>query len=164
MHVAYLTGVYIHQDEPWYLNILCVQVTCKVHKSRKPGNNCTQVTCHSSWRGGRYRRLSLSQSPGDQTKYFELSVVWDSQFVTSFTLYMYTDCLDHHDYNLQVHVFGNDILEFKYPLTELPICHTNFEKAATEIKECWWLLTSKNTVKKCSITKVTKAPLHTLWV
>ena len=36
-----------------------------------------------------YRRLSLSQSPGDQIKYFELSVVWDSQFVTSFTLYMY---------------------------------------------------------------------------
>ena len=35
MHVAYLTGVYIHQDEPWYLNILCVRVTCKVHKSRK---------------------------------------------------------------------------------------------------------------------------------
>ena len=39
-----------------------------------------------------YRRLSLSRSPGDQTKYFKLSVVWDSQFVTSFTLYMYTDC------------------------------------------------------------------------
>ena len=36
----------------------------------------------------RYRRLSLSQSPGDQTKYFELSVVWDSQFVTLFTLNM----------------------------------------------------------------------------
>ena len=60
----------------------------------------------------KYRRLSLPQSPGDQTKYFELSVVWDSQFVTSFTLYMYTDCLDHRDYNLHVHVFGNDILEF----------------------------------------------------
>ena len=56
---------------------------------------------------------SLSQSPGDQTKLFELSVVWDSQFVTSFTLYMYTDCLDHSDYNLHVHVFGNDVLEFK---------------------------------------------------
>ena len=41
MHVAYPTGVYIHQDEPWYLNILCVWVTCKVHKSRKPGDNCT---------------------------------------------------------------------------------------------------------------------------
>ena len=49
--------------------------------------------------------------------------------MTSFILYMYTDCLDHRDYNLHVHVFGNDILEFKYPLT-------NFEKAATEIKEC----------------------------
>ena len=36
-----------------------------------------------------YRWLSLSQSPGDQTKYFELSVVWDSQFEMSFTLYMY---------------------------------------------------------------------------
>ena len=68
--------------------------------------------------------------------------VWDSQFVT-FTLYMYTDCLDHHDYNLHVHVFWNDILEFKYPLTELLISDTNFEKAVTEIKECWWLLTSK---------------------
>ena len=34
MHVAYLTGVYIHQDESWYLNILCVRVTCKVDKSR----------------------------------------------------------------------------------------------------------------------------------
>ena len=30
----------------------------------------------------------------------------------SFTLYMYTNCLDHRDYNLHVHVFGNDILEF----------------------------------------------------
>ena len=66
-----------------------------------------------------YRRLSLSQSPENQTKYFELSVVWDSQFVTSFTLYMYMDCLGHCDYNLHVHVFGNDMLEFKYPLTEL---------------------------------------------
>ena len=91
--------------------------------------------------------LSLSQSPGDQIKYFKLSVVWDSQFVTSFTLYMYTDCLDHHDYNLHVHVFGNDILEFKSPLTELLISNTNFEMALTEIKECW-LLTSKNAVKK----------------
>ena len=59
MHVAYLTGVYIHQDEPWYLNILCVRVTCKVHKSRKPGDNCTQVTCHSSWKGGRYLQETI---------------------------------------------------------------------------------------------------------
>ena len=51
---------------------------------------------------------------------------------------MYTDCLDHRDYNLHVHVFGNDVLEFKYPLTELLISDTtcNFEKAVTEIKEC----------------------------
>ena len=56
--------------------------------------------------------------------------------MTSFTLYMYTGCLDHRDYNLHVHVFGNDILEFKYPLTELLISHTNFENAATESKEC----------------------------
>ena len=117
-----------------------------------------------NWYIWKYRRISLSQSPGDQTKYFEVSVVWDSQCVTSFPLYMYTDCLDHRDYNLHVHVFGNDILEFKYPLTELLICQTNFEKAATEIKECLWLLTSKNAVKQCSITKVTKAPLRTLWV
>ena len=55
-------------------------------------------------------------------------------------------------------------LEFKYPLIVLLISHTNFEKAATEINECWWLLTSKNTVKQCPITKVTKAPLRTLWV
>ena len=55
MHVAYLTGVYIHQDEPLCLNIiLCVRVTCKVHKSRKPGDIHTQVTCHTSWKGGRY--------------------------------------------------------------------------------------------------------------
>ena len=85
-----------------------------------------------------YRRLSLSQSPGDQMKYFELSVVWDSQFVTSFTLYMCTDCLEHRDYNLHVHVFGNNILKFKYPLTELLISDINFEKALTEIKEFWW--------------------------
>ena len=106
-----------------------------------------------------YRRLSLSQSPGDQTKYFELSVVWDNQFATSFTLYMYTDCLDHRDYNLHVHVFGNSVLEFKYPLTELLISDTNFKKDVTEIKDCWWLFTSKNVVKQCSITKVTKATL-----
>ena len=49
---------------------------------------------------------------------------------------MYTDCLDHRDYNLHVHVFGNGVLEFKYPLTELLISDTNFEKAVTEIKEC----------------------------
>ena len=82
-------------------------------------------------------QLSLSQSPGDLTKYFELSVVWDSQFVTSFTLYMYMGCLDHCDYSLHAHVFGNDVLEFKYPLTELLISDTNFEKAVIEIKECW---------------------------
>ena len=57
--------------------------------------------------------------------------------MTSFTLlYMYTGCLDHRDYNLHVHVFGNDLLEFEYPLTELLISDTNFEKAVTEIKEC----------------------------
>ena len=38
----------------------------------------------------KYWQLSLSQSPGDKTKYFELSVVWDSQFATSFTLYMHS--------------------------------------------------------------------------
>ena len=31
-------GAGFHQDEPWYLNILCVRVTCKVHKSSKPGD------------------------------------------------------------------------------------------------------------------------------
>ena len=54
----------------------------------------------------------------------------------SFALYMYTDCLDHRDYNLHVHVFGNDVLEFKYPLAELLISDTNFEIVVTEIKEC----------------------------
>ena len=49
---------------------------------------------------------------------------------------MYTDGLDQRDYNLHVHVFGNYVLEFKYPLTELLISDTNFEKAVTEIKEC----------------------------
>ena len=50
---------------------------------------------------------------------------------------MYTDCLDHreYNYNLHVHVFGNDVLKFKYPLTELLISDTNFEKAVTEINE-----------------------------
>ena len=38
-----------------------------------------------------YRRLSLSQSPGEQTKYFEISVVWDGQSVTSFTFFMYVE-------------------------------------------------------------------------
>ena len=46
---------------------------------------------------------------------------------------MYTDYLDHRDYNLHVHEFGNDVLEFKYPLTELLTSDTNFEKAETEI-------------------------------
>ena len=49
---------------------------------------------------------------------------------------MYTDRLDHRDYNLHVHVFGIDVLEFKYPLTELLISDTNFGKAVTEITEC----------------------------
>ena len=35
----------------------------------------------------RYRRSSLS--PEDQTKFFEISVVWDSQPVTSFTFFIY---------------------------------------------------------------------------
>ena len=39
----------------------------------------------------KYRWLSLSQSPGDQTKYFEISVVWDSQYVMSFTFFMYVE-------------------------------------------------------------------------
>ena len=104
-----------------------------------------------------YRRLSLSQSPGDQKKYFELSVVWD---LWCHSPYM----LDHRDYNLHVHVFGNDILQFKYPLTELLISDTNFEKAVSEITDGWWLLTSKNAVKQCSIPKVTKVLLRTLWV
>ena len=44
--------------------------------------------------------------------------------------------LDNRDYNLHVHVFGNDILQFKFPLTELLISDTKFEKAVTEIKDC----------------------------
>ena len=50
---------------------------------------------------------------GSEKNTFELSVVWDSQFVMSFTLYM----LDHPDYNLHVHVFGNDLIQFKYSLS-----------------------------------------------
>ena len=46
------------------------------------------------------------------------------------------DCLDHRDYNLHVHVFGKDVLEFKYPLTEMLLSEANFEKAVTEIQEC----------------------------
>ena len=38
---------------------------------------------------------------------FELSVVWDSQSLLSFTLYMCTDCLDHRDYNLHAHVLAS---------------------------------------------------------
>ena len=49
---------------------------------------------------------------------------------------MYIDCLDRRDYNLHVHIFGNDVLEFKYFLTELLISDTNFEKVVAEIKEC----------------------------
>ena len=49
---------------------------------------------------------------------------------------MYMDCSDHRDYNLHVQVFGNDVVEIKYPLTELLISDTNYEKAVTEIKEC----------------------------
>ena len=41
------------------LNILCVRVTYKVNKSRKPGDKCTQVTCHSSWKGGRYLQETI---------------------------------------------------------------------------------------------------------
>ena len=33
MHVAYLTGVYIHQDEPWYLNIQVKEIGRKLHAS-----------------------------------------------------------------------------------------------------------------------------------
>ena len=49
---------------------------------------------------------------------------------------MYTDYLDHRDNNLYVRVFVNDVLELKYPLTELLISNTNSETAVTEIKEC----------------------------
>ena len=31
----------------------------RIHKSRKPGDNCTQVTCHSSWKGGRYLQETI---------------------------------------------------------------------------------------------------------
>ena len=41
--------------------------------------------------GSNYRQLSLSQSLGDQTKYFEISVVWDSQPMRSFTFFMYVE-------------------------------------------------------------------------
>ena len=105
----------------------------------------------------KYRQLSLSQSPGDQTKYFELSVVWDSQFVTSFTLYMYTDCLDHRDYNLHVHVFGNDVLEFKYPLTESLISNTNFGRLWQKLKNVYdYLLqrTPLNSVQSLKLQRV----------
>ena len=51
MHVAYLTEDYI----PWYY----VRVTFKVHKSRKRGDNCTQVICHFSWKGGKYLQETI---------------------------------------------------------------------------------------------------------
>ena len=55
MHVAYLTEDYI----PGYLSILCVRVTFKVHKSRKRGDNCTQVICHFSWKEGKYLQETI---------------------------------------------------------------------------------------------------------
>ena len=139
-------------------------------------NNCTililalfQILSPVTGTDSGYRKSYTGDSlyvkvQGTRQNTSELSVVWDSQFAMSFTLYMYTDCLDHRDYNLHVHLFGNDVLEFKYPLTELFISDNNFEKTVTETKECWWLLISKNAVKQCSITKVTKATLCTLWV
>ena len=51
----------------------------------------------------KYRRSSLSQSPEDQTKFFEITVVWDSQPVTSFTFsstYVW-------NYRSHVHVLTN---------------------------------------------------------
>ena len=35
---------------------------------------------------------------------------------------------------MYIYVYGKDVLKFKYPLTELLISDTNFEKAVTEIK------------------------------
>ena len=35
---------------------------------------------------------------------------------------------------MYIYVFGKDVRKFKYPLTELLISDTNFEKAVTEIK------------------------------
>ena len=52
----------IHQDKPWYLSILCVQVTCKVHKSRKPGNSCTHVSSQSA--EDEVKALKMGKSAG----------------------------------------------------------------------------------------------------
>ena len=38
----------------WAMIFEHTMCSSNLHYSRKPGENCTQVTCHSSWKGGRY--------------------------------------------------------------------------------------------------------------
>ena len=69
-----------------FVDVNIITFHAKWRQREQNGTNwCTKCTQSD------YRRLSLSQSPGDQTKYFEISVVWDSQPVTSFTFFMYVE-------------------------------------------------------------------------
>ena len=111
LHVAYLTGVYIHQDEPWYLNILCVWVTCKVHKSRKPGDNCTQVTCHSS--------VPLSELENDSES------VWVKVFANKTSYYVASWYRPPGGSSEDFHLFGDqlDQIRNKHTGNKLPSVH-----------------------------------------
>ena len=87
----------------------------------------------------------MRQSPVDQTKYFEISVVWNSQPVTSFTFFMYM--------YVELQITCTCISQLcKYITGEKPICGNNLhicvygceiKKEMSPITHCVYIL------KKC---------------
>ena len=114
-----------------------------------------------------YRRLSLSQSPGDQTKYFEISVVRDSQALMSFTFFMYMyvelyiacTCISqlckyppegYQSDDLHICVYGSEIKEMSQ------IAHCVYI-----LKKCLWSMPVLHAVSSSLFVKHTYQ-LHTI--
>ena len=121
-----------------------------------------------------YRRLSLSQGPRYQTKYFEISVVWDSQSVTSFTFFMYVELQlarkqsrtvelrNVTDSTLFIHSqIGCDQCLFCTPFPQVYLWYTLINLTQFLQPVGYVCCLHKRTPLNCSVIKTTNAPLCT---
>ena len=114
-----------------------------------------------------YRQISLSQSSRDHTKCFEISVVWDSQSVTSFPFFMFmelqfarkqsrpVELQNVTDSALFIHsknICDQCLLCTPFPQVYLWYKLINLTQFLQHVGNM--LFTSKNTVKQCSVIKL----------
>ena len=103
-----------------------------------------------------YRQLSLSQSPGDQTKYFEISVVWNSQSVTSFTFFMYVELQLARKQSRTVEL-RNSLIAHCLNILKTSVVNASF---ASHFLKSIWATTWQNQQNECAPSEDSDQPGH----